>query len=429
VGAEEYVIRAAAEGVDPDPLIDLSQIDFDALAARFAGRKRSETERFASLLRDRSVAAARKNPTRHELVERIEQLIAEYNAGSLNIDEYLRRLIALSRDLSEEEVRAATEDLNEEELAIFDLLTKPDPVLTEEERDQVKAVAKRLLAHVHEKLVLDWRRRAETAADMRVTIRNVLDELPAEPYPRTVYDAKVQAVFDHVSPAYGDDGASVYEEPVVVPTEPAPATTSIDEITEAVVERIRSDAEFAELIAERLRGGTVTYARSIEELIENDEDDAVEFKSTARWDLREQRRNSALEDAIVKTVAAFLNTEGGTLLIGVGPDRSIVGLALDYEHVKPQNGDGFVNWLTTHLANALGGAAVARTRARIVGHAGVDLCRLDVARSSRPVWAKTTKADRVFYVRLNNSSREMPEGELDRYIADRWPVSEAPATA
>jgi type I restriction enzyme R subunit len=105
VGAEEYVIRAAAEGVDPDPLIDLGQIDFDALATRFAGRKRSETERLASLLRDRVIGAARKNPTRHELVERIEQLIAEYNAGSLNIDEYLRRLIALSRDLSEEELR------------------------------------------------------------------------------------------------------------------------------------------------------------------------------------------------------------------------------------------------------------------------------------------------------------------------------------
>ena len=89
----------------------------------------------------------------------------------------------------------------------------------------MKAVAKRLLAHVHEKLVLDWRRRAETVADMRVTIRNVLDELPAEPYPRTVYDAKVQAVFDHVSTAYGDDGASVYDEAVVVSTEPAPETS------------------------------------------------------------------------------------------------------------------------------------------------------------------------------------------------------------
>jgi type I restriction enzyme, R subunit len=202
VGAEEYVIRAAAEGVDADPLVDLSQIDFDALATRLAGRKRSETDRLALLLRDRSVRAARRNPTRHELVERIEQLIAEYNAGSLNIDEYLRRLIALSRDLTDEEMRVATEDLSEEELAVFDLLTKPDPVLSDDERDLVKGVAKRLLAHVHDKLVLDWRHKAETMADVRVAIRDVLDELPAEPYPRLVYDAKVQAVFDHVCTVY-----------------------------------------------------------------------------------------------------------------------------------------------------------------------------------------------------------------------------------
>jgi type I restriction enzyme R subunit len=428
VGAEEYVIRAAAEGVDPDPLIDLSQIDFDALAVQFAGRKRSETERLAALLRDRSIGAARRNPTRHELVERIEQLIAEYNAGSLNIDEYLRRLIALSRDLSEEEVRAATEDLTEEELAVFDLLTKPDPALTDEERELVKGVAKRLLQHVHEKLVLDWRRKAETMADVRVAIRDVLDELPAEPYPRDVYDVKVQAVFDHVCTVYGDDGASVYEGAALVPVEVAPsASVAIDEITDAVVRRIRSDAQFAELVARQLRGEAPTFARSIEELLENDEDDAVEYKSTARWDINEERRNPAIEDAIVKTAAAFLNTDGGTLLIGVGPDRALVGLTLDYPQVKPQNGDGFVNWLTTHLTNALGAAAVMRTRARVVVYNGVELCRLDVARSSEPVWADTSKAEEVFFVRMNNSSRAMPAGELDAYFADRWPGLDAMA--
>ncbi len=150
VGAEEYVIRAAAEGVDPDPLVDLGQIDFDTLAARFAGRQRSETERFASLLRDRAVRAARRNPTRHELVERIEQLIADYNAGSLNIEEVIRRLIALSQDLSAEEQRTVAEGMSEEELAIFDLLTKPDPVLTDDEREQVQNVARKLLSHIHE---------------------------------------------------------------------------------------------------------------------------------------------------------------------------------------------------------------------------------------------------------------------------------------
>ncbi|MGI8800426.1 MAG: AlbA family DNA-binding domain-containing protein [Pseudonocardia sp.] len=54
------------------------------------------------------------------------------------------------------------------------------------------------------------------------------------------------------------------------------------------------------------------------------------------------------------TVAAFLNTSGGTLLIGVTDDRTLIGLGHDYPHVKPHNGDGLVNWLTTLLSNAMG---------------------------------------------------------------------------
>ena len=68
--------------------------------------------------------------------------------------------MALSRDLADEEVRAATVDLTEEELAVFDLLTKPDPVLTEDEREQVKGVAKHLLAHVHGRAGVRARRRS-----------------------------------------------------------------------------------------------------------------------------------------------------------------------------------------------------------------------------------------------------------------------------
>lgn len=73
---------------------------------------------------------------------------------------------------------------------------------------------------------------------------------------------------------------------------------------------------------------------------------------------------------MVKTVAGFLNTDGGTLLIGVGPDLKTVGLDQDYEKVKPKNGDGFVNWLTTHLINAIGNVPVSRTLARIVVREG-----------------------------------------------------------
>ncbi|MGI8809092.1 MAG: HsdR family type I site-specific deoxyribonuclease [Acidimicrobiales bacterium] len=426
VGAEEYVIRAAAEGIEPDPLIDLSRIDFDALSAQFAGRKRAETDRLAALLRQRSVDAARRNPTRFDLVERIEELIAQYNAGSLNIDEYLRRLVSLSRDLTAEERRTVSEDMTEEELAIFDLLTRPDPVLDDVQREVVKAGAKRLLATLHDKLVLDWRRKAATAAEVRTTIKVVLDEdLPADPYPPELFAAKVQAVFDHVFTAYGDDGTSVYAGDEVAP---APgravivaAPADLRAIADEVVERIRVDAEFASLVAEQLGVPGGAALRTIAEVIDNDEDFAVEFKSTARWDLREDKPSKAMEDAVVKTVAGFLNADGGTLLIGVGPDKKVVGLGHDYPRVKPPNGDGFVNWLTTHLAHAIGHAAVLRSRARIAVHEGHEICRLDVARSAQPVWARTSKAERVFFVRMNNSTRVLPDDELAVYLAERWP--------
>ena len=194
----------------------------------------------------------------------------------------------------------------------------------------------------------------------------------------------------------------------------------IDTLAESVVDRIRNDAVLASRITEQLGLATGAAFRTIQEIIENDEDYAVEFKSTARWDVREAKPNKAMEDAIVKTVAGFLNTDGGTLLIGIGPDREVVGLVYDYPLVKPTNGDGFVNWLSTHLANAIGHAAVMRTRARIREHQGAAICRVDVAASSVPVWAKTSKEDRVFFVRMNNSSRAMPEAELTGYLTDRW---------
>ncbi|OBB56404.1 DEAD/DEAH box helicase [Mycolicibacterium monacense] len=259
VGAEEYVIRAAAEGSEPDPLIDLSQIDFDGLAARLAGRKRAETDRMAQLLRQQAIGAAMRNPTRYELVERIEQLIADYNAGSVNIDEYLRRLVELSRTLTSEEERAVREGMTEEELAIFDLLTQPDPVLTAEERERVQASAKTLLQHLHEKLVQDWRRKVDVMNDVNSTIRRVLDDgLPETPYTVDVFREKVQLVYDHVLSAYGDDGESVYTRRVDVGFPPQTAgqvplgPIDVDRIADDVVARIHADPAFAEHVARQL---------------------------------------------------------------------------------------------------------------------------------------------------------------------------------
>ncbi|WP_166879088.1 type I restriction endonuclease subunit R [Salinibacterium sp. ZJ450] len=263
VGAEEYVIRAAAEGAKPDPLIDLSLIDFDALAAKIAGRKRAETDRLAHLLRQQAISAAARNPTRYELVERIEQLISDYNAGSVNIDEYLHRLIELTQTLTKEEGRSVREGMTEEELAIFDLLTQPDPVLTTDERETVKASARQLLTHLHDKLVQDWRRKVAATNDVNSTIRRVLDRgLPEAPYTMDIFTTKVQLVFDHVITAYGDNGESAYS-PRADLYFPAQGTVEyagpidVHKIADDVVARIYRDPDFAAQVAAQLDVGYV----------------------------------------------------------------------------------------------------------------------------------------------------------------------------
>ncbi len=434
VGAEEYVIRAAADGSDAETLIDLNAIDFEALAARLAGKKRSSTRRLLRDLTDRVEAAARRNPTRVDLVERLRELIDAYNAGSLNVDEMLRRLQALSRQLSEEEQRTVREGLSEPELAVFDLLTQPDPVLTDEQREEVKLIAHKLMDHIEEKLVLDWRKKAETRETARGLVKDILDELP-DAYDPETWERKTEIVFNHIFASYYDDGSSVYEEGAAyaeqaggtgVATAPAPGAINVEEVTTGVLEQIRSDPEFAAKVAEQLRGHAGFFAIETPELISGDETHQVEFKATARWNLREQCKDKRMEDAVVKTVAGFLNTEGGTLLIGVDDARQPIGLSHDLPLVKPQNPDGLVNWLTTHLSHALTHTAVLRTRARIDAIEGVDICRVDIARSSVPVMARMSDKADVFWVRMNNSTRALPEAEVEEYVKEHWSRTAAP---
>ena len=201
---------------------------------------------------------------------------------------------------------------------------------------------------------------------------------------------------------------------------PAPTTLDVKEVTATVIEEIKADPSFAEQVAEKLRGKEAFFAVPSTELIDREEQFDVEFKSTARWNLREQCRDKRMEDAIVKTVAGFLNTDGGTLLIGVGDNASIVGLDHDLPLVKPTNADGFVNWLTTHLIHAITKPAVMRTRARIDRFGDSLVCRVDVAPSSAPVVARMSDGNKAFWVRMNNSTRALNEQETKVYIRDHW---------
>jgi type I restriction enzyme R subunit len=213
IAAEGYIIREAGAPFGDEHWIDLSGIDFEALAKKFkTGRKRTLNEKLKGAVAQKLMAMVRLNRTRMDYLERFQEMIDAYNAGSLNAEEFFQRLVKFAKSLNEEEQRGVGEQLSEEELALFDLLTKPQIEMSDADRKKVKATARELLATLKAgKLVIDWRKRQQARADVRVTIEKLLDEGLPKVYTPELFRQKTSAVFQHVYDAYYGAGRSVYE--------------------------------------------------------------------------------------------------------------------------------------------------------------------------------------------------------------------------
>jgi len=191
-------------------LFDLRTIDFDKLAAAFQkGQRRTQVQALRAQVEQKLAAMVRQNPTRADLIEKFQSMIAEYNAGSATVEQLFQQLFDFIRGMNEEEQRAAREGMNEEELAIFDLLTKPEPKLTKAQEVAVKQIARSLLAKLkREKLTLDWRLKEGAKADVRQTIREEFDALP-EIYERRLWEDKVERTFQFVFERYPGEGDAI----------------------------------------------------------------------------------------------------------------------------------------------------------------------------------------------------------------------------
>lgn len=207
IAAEGYLIHDTPES----RLVDLSQINFEKLQTLFAaGKKRTEAERLRALVDHKVHQMVELNQQRIDYLQRFEAMIAEYNAGSMNVEEFFRQLLAFAKELSGEEKRHIAEQLTEEELALFDILTKPDPTLTDKEEAEVKRVGKHLLQKLKaEKLVLDWRKKQQARQAVRLCIEQELDQLP-KAYTSEIFERKCDRAFQHVYEAYAGEGRSIY---------------------------------------------------------------------------------------------------------------------------------------------------------------------------------------------------------------------------
>jgi type I restriction enzyme, R subunit len=194
--------------------IDLSKINFEALAERFktSKHKNTEIEALKAAIRARLDRLVSLNRTRTDFSEKFEELIESYNAGSRNIEQLFEELLNLSKSLDKEQERHVREHLSEEELVIFDILMRPAPELSAEERGEVKKVAMDLLGRLKELLVLNWRKKSAARSQLRLAIEDTLDAGLPRSYTPDVYKAKCSALFEHVYESYPERGAGIYAE-------------------------------------------------------------------------------------------------------------------------------------------------------------------------------------------------------------------------
>ena len=200
----------------------------------------------------------------------------------------------------------------------------------------------------------------------------------------------------------------------------------------AVIENASTEAELRELLKNKqlplllplIRKITVELPRdmSIVDLIRQErwsEGQNLEFKSTLLFDINKEEKNEELRFQIIKTIASFMNADGGTLLIGVTDDKKIYGIGDDLQYVNrnvdKQNNDGFELNLRNAIGSQLGLALAPYIQFRFERINERTVCAVDVLKSPEPAFLKRS-SNREFYIRSGNQSRALNVEEMYDYL-------------
>ena len=153
------------------------------------------------------------------------------------------------------------------------------------------------------------------------------------------------------------------------------------------------------------------------QLLAKGEGPRIEFKSTLRVNLHTDQIDKVMEQEVIKTIAGFLNANGGTLLIGVDDHGAVLGLAKDIATLgSKQTLDGFQLHLMNLLNQAFGPVVLAHL---IVQLGDGDCCRVDVRPARAPVFVKSKTGEDLF-VRSHNSTRLLTTREALEYVGHHW---------
>lgn len=174
-------------------------------------------------------------------------------------------------------------------------------------------------------------------------------------------------------------------------------------------------------LAEQIAARRVDRPLIVTDLIAAGESDGVEFKSSARRNLRTGERDPRMELVVATTVAGFLNGRGGALLIGVADDGKVLGLEHDYTLMRRPDRDNYELWLRDLLSGTLGAAAAESVRIQFASVGDQDVCVVQAPAAQQPVFLRPPKQQHTeLVVRIGNSTRQLDARDALDYAARRW---------
>jgi len=173
-------------------------------------------------------------------------------------------------------------------------------------------------------------------------------------------------------------------------------------------------------VVRKLSRRVTNYLRSVQqtstqELITKGESEFVEFKSTLRWNLKADKKDKNITHAVLKTIAAFLNSEGGILLIGVSDDNKLLGLASD----RFENHDKLLLHLTNTIKSQLGTLHIDHVHFHIERIQDKDVLRIDVQAGITPCYLSNDKGE-YFYIRTGPSTTDLKISKAYDFIKNRF---------
>jgi len=164
---------------------------------------------------------------------------------------------------------------------------------------------------------------------------------------------------------------------------------------------------------------TVREENDINEIVKTGEHERLEFKTSLRWDPQKNQVNKELERSVMKTITAFLNSDGGNLVIGLTDNKKVFGLELDKASLARNSDDGFENHFNNLFVAMIG--PEFRQHAKLSFHRVDDkkVSLVEVSRAHRPAYLKTEKGE-DFFIRTGNATTPLKVSQVAPYISSRW---------